>query len=145
VSKFEAHDIAQYTNIGEPTMAHRAIVITVEAGETHQESFLRRLKDANITQRAICEVIGMDPSHFSRNFGRMNAVGEPIGISIAKVLEIEEALEMLKDERRQEKSAKTALRRRSAEERKRSGDARMQLPRRRWRIAARLRRSRNRP
>ncbi len=88
-------------------MTRRTLVIQVEPGETYQDSLLRRLKEYHITQRALCEAIGMDPSQFSRIFGRPSEhTGEPVGIGINKVLELEEALETIRARRRAEAASK---------------------------------------
>ncbi|MGH7617481.1 MAG: helix-turn-helix domain-containing protein, partial [Gemmatimonadaceae bacterium] len=69
--------------------ARHTLVIVVRPGETYQDSLRRRLSELDITQKAICDELGIDPSQFSRWVARPSAdTGEPVDIGSGWVVEI---------------------------------------------------------
>ena len=81
--------------------ARRRIVIEIEAGEDYQDGVLRRLRDYGITQRELCDEIGVDESQFSRWVASPSKdTGKAMDMRLSNAVKIEAGIEAVLARRR---------------------------------------------
>lgn len=86
------------------TRRRRTILIPVDVGEDYQTGLLRRLEEYGITQREVCQEMGIHETQFSRWVARPSPdTGKPYAIRIDNVVKIEEAIHNIRRRRERER------------------------------------------
>jgi hypothetical protein len=83
------------------TVPSRRILIPIDIGEDYQAGLLRRLHEYGITQREVCEEMGIHETQFSRWVARPSAdTGRPTAIRMDNVIKIEKAILAIRQRRK---------------------------------------------